>query len=182
MSEFSTIPALLSPLSTAAVLITAWWAAASDWYHWRIPNQLLAASMAVALMLAMFTADGITLRECLMGGVTGLALFMPFYLMGGMGAGDVKLLGVLGLHMGWVATLHVALISALVGGVWAIALLFARSPYGTWLSELGDGGASTRRTAEPRLKQDSRATLPYGVVIAIGCTLVMIAIEIYPHR
>lgn len=182
MSEFSTIPALLSPLSTAAVLITAWWAAVSDWYHWRIPNQLLAASTAAALMLAIFTADGLTLRECLLGGVTGLAMFMPFYLMGGMGAGDVKLLGVLGLHMGWLATLHVALISALVGGVWAITLLFIRSPYGAWLSELGEGSASIRRIAEPRLKQDSRATLPYGVVIAIGCTLVMIAIVMYPHR
>ena len=182
MNDFSTIPAPLSFLSTAAVLITVWWAALSDWYHWRIPNQLLAASTAAALMLAMFTADGITLRVCLLGGVTGLAVFMPFYLMGGMGAGDVKLLGVLGLHMGWLATLHVALISALVGGVWAIALLFTRSPHGTWISHLADRTRLSDRQPEPRLNKHSRATLPYGVVLAIGTTFVLIAIERYPYR
>jgi hypothetical protein len=30
--------------------------------------------------------------------------------------------------------------------------------------------------------KESRATLPYGVVIAIGSTLVLIAIEMYPNR
>lgn len=183
MTEFSTIPALLSPPSTVAVLTTAWLAAVSDWRYWRIPNQLLAASMAAALMLAMFTADSITLRDCLLGGVTGLLILMPFYLMGGMGAGDVKLLAVLGLHMGWLATLHVALISALVGGVWAIALLFTRSAYGEWMSVMADSWMrSQRRAPAPVMTKESRATLPYGVVIAIGSTLVLVAIEMYPQR
>lgn len=183
MSEFSTIPPVLSLTSTAAVLITAWLAAASDWKYWRIPNQLLAASMAAALMVSMFTTDSLTLRDCLLGGVTGLVILMPFYLMGGMGAGDIKLLGVLGMHMGWLATLHVALISALVGGVWAIALLFARSPYADWMSAMGEEMLySRKRIPAPRMLKDSRATLPYGVVIAIGSTLVLIAIEMYPNR
>ncbi len=183
MSEFSTIPPVLSFTSTAAVLITAWLAAASDWKYWRIPNQLLAASMAAALMVSMFTTDSLTLRDCLLGGVTGLVILMPFYLMGGMGAGDIKLLGVLGMHMGWLATLHVALISALVGGVWAIALLFARSPYADWMSAMGEEMLySRKRIPAPRMLKDSRATLPYGVVIAIGSTLVLIAIEMYPNR
>ena len=183
MSEFSTIPPVLSLTSTAAVLITAWLAAASDWKYWRIPNQLLAASMAAALMVSMFTTDSLTLRDCLLGGVTGLVILMPFYLMGGMGAGDIKLLGVLGMHMGWLATLHVALMSALVGGVWAIALLFARSPYADWMSAMGEEMLySRKRIPAPRMLKDSRATLPYGVVIAIGSTLVLIAIEMYPNR
>lgn len=164
------------------MLITVWWAAISDWYYWRIPNQLLAASTAVALMLAMFSPDSLTLRDCLLGGVTGLALFLPLYWMGGMGAGDVKLLAVLGLHMGWLGTLHVALISGLVGGVWAIVLLFVRSPAGSWISHLADSTRSTNRLPEPRLTHQSRATLPYGVVLAIGSTLVLIAIERYPFR
>lgn len=183
MTEFSTIPSVLSLPSSLAVLITAWLAAASDWRTWRIPNQLLAASVAAALMLAMFTADGITLRDCLLGGVTGLLILMPFYLMGGMGAADVKLLAVLGMHMGWLATLHVALISALVGGVWAIALLFTRSAYGEWISVMADGWIrSQRRAPAPIMTKQSRATLPYGVVIAIGSTLVLAAIETYPYR
>jgi prepilin peptidase CpaA len=183
MSEFSTIPPVLSFTSTAAVLITAWLAAASDWKHWRIPNQLLAASMAAALMFSMFTPDSLTLRDCLLGGVTGLVILMPFYLMGGMGAGDVKLLGVLGMHMGWLATLHVALISALVGGVWAIVLLFMRSPYGDWMSTIaGDYLRPRGRLPAPIMTRESRATLPYGVVIAIGSTFVLIAIETYPYR
>jgi len=183
MSDFSTIPPVLSFPSTAAVLITAWLSAASDWKHWRIPNQLLAASMAAALMFAMFLPDSLTLRDCLLGGIAGLLILLPFYLMGGMGAGDVKLLGVLGMHLGWLATLHVGLISALVGGVWAIALLFSRSPYGDWLSAIGEDMMDSRRhIPAPRMLKDSRATLPYGVVIAIGSTLVLIAIEMYPNR
>jgi Flp pilus assembly protein protease CpaA len=42
--------------------------------------------MAAALMFSMFTPDGLTLRDCLLGGVTGLVILLPFYLMGGMGA------------------------------------------------------------------------------------------------
>ena len=183
MSEFSTIPPVISFTSTAAVLITAWLAAASDWKHWRIPNQILAASMAAALMFSMFMPDSLTLRDCLLGGVTGLVILMPFYLMGGMGAGDVKLMGVLGMHLGWLATLHVALISALVGGVWAIFLLLSRSPYGDWISAIGTEMMGSRRhIPAPRMLKESRATLPYGVVIAIGSTLVLIAIEMYPNR
>jgi len=183
MSDFSTIPPVLSFPSTAAVLITAWLSAASDWKHWRISNQILAASMAAALLFTMFLPHGLTLRDCLIGGIAGLLILMPFYLMGGMGASDLKLLGVLGMHLGWLATLHVALISALVGGVWVIALLFARSPYGDWLSAIDDDMMDSRRhIPAQRMLKDSRVTLPYGVVIAIGSTLVLIAIEMYPNR
>jgi Flp pilus assembly protein protease CpaA len=77
----------------------------------------------------------------------------------------------------------VALISALVGGVWAIVLLFSRSPYGDWISAIGDEMMGTRKhIPAPRMLTESRATLPYGVVIAIGSTLVLIAIEMYPNR
>ncbi len=79
--------------------------------------------------------------------------------------------------------MSVALISALVGGVWAITLLFARSPYADWMSAMGEGMMySRKRIPAPQMLKDSRATLPYGVVIAIGSTLVLIAIEMYPNR
>jgi prepilin peptidase CpaA len=163
----------LSATGSAALLLTAWMAAGHDWASWRIPNSLLAGSATAAVMLALFAPDAAGLWFCLLGGVTGLALLLPFYIAGGMGAGDVKLLAVIGMHAGWMNLIEIALLSALIGGGWSVFLLYARSTAGGWMQSLQKG----RDAPAPLMRAGSRASIPYGVVIAIGVTLVIAAMQ-----
>ncbi len=163
----------LSATGSAALLLTAWMAAGYDWTSWRIPNSLLAGSAAAAVMLALFAPDTAGLWSCLLGGVTGLALLLPFYIAGGMGAGDVKLLAVIGMYAGWMNLIEIALLSALIGGGWSAFLLYARSPAGGWMQSL----QKSRDAYAPLMRADSRASIPYGVVIAIGTTLLITVMQ-----
>jgi prepilin peptidase CpaA len=56
------------------------------------------------------------------GWLVGVALFLPFFALGGMGAGDVKLLGTLGACLGPLTAVWVALYASLAGGLMALAV------------------------------------------------------------
>jgi prepilin peptidase CpaA len=88
----------------------------------RIPNALTfgAAVVAVAVnVLAMGSSGFMTAGG---GWLLGVVLFFPFFALGGMGGGDVKLLGAIGAWLGPEAVLHVAFYSAIAGGVLAVVV------------------------------------------------------------
>ena len=58
----------------------------------------------------------------LAGWLVGVALFFPVFALGGMGAGDVKLLGGVGAWLGPVAAVWVALYSGIAGGVMGLVV------------------------------------------------------------
>src|SRR5438876_165329 len=64
----------------------------------------------------------IGLLQGLYGLLTGLALFMPFYMLRAFGAGDVKLLGMVGVWFGPRPMIGVFLLTLLAGGVVALAM------------------------------------------------------------
>jgi leader peptidase (prepilin peptidase)/N-methyltransferase len=115
----------------------------------RLPNKIVLPSYGVGAILlgaaALLTAD----YDRLLGAGIGLAaMWLAYFLMailypGGMGFGDVKLAGVLGLFLGWLGwgPLIIGSFSAfLLGGVFALLLLVARRvtrkggiPFGPWM-------------------------------------------------
>jgi prepilin peptidase CpaA len=172
MQLFNT--AIDSPWVLAAVVITVTVAAWTDWHSWRIPNVLVAASMTASMMLALFEPESIGIRSCLLGGMTGLAVFMPLYVLKGMAAGDVKLLGVVGLYVGPAMVIDIAILSCLIGGVWALVLIDLRSGFGpvSWLVLRYKTSRCARQTVSAKSQSE---IIPYGVVIAAG-TLSSIAL------
>jgi leader peptidase (prepilin peptidase)/N-methyltransferase len=115
----------------------------------RLPNKIVLPAYVVGAVLlgsaALITGD----YERLLGAGIGLAtLWLAYFLMailypGGMGFGDVKLAGVLGLFLGWLGwgPLIVGSFAAfLLGGVFAVVLLVSRRvtrkggiPFGPWM-------------------------------------------------
>lgn len=101
--------------------------AASDVATRRIPNLLILAGAAVGLALR-FSAEGV---PGLLWGALGAAvclgvMLVPFALRLGVGGGDVKLLAVCGLYLGWRLGLYNVLGAHVLNGIIAVALGLVR--------------------------------------------------------
>jgi prepilin peptidase CpaA len=92
----------------------------------RIPN-LLTFGAAVAGIVVHVTLSGWSGFLLSVGGwFLGLALFLPFFVLGGMGGGDVKLLAALGAWLGPRDAFFLAIYASMAGGVMAIAVAGSR--------------------------------------------------------
>ena len=82
---------------------------AIDLEHFRLPNRILIATTVAGLPLLLLAAVADDrwhdLRDGLIGGLAGLGLLLAIHLVSprGMGMGDVKLAGVLGLFLGFLS-------------------------------------------------------------------------------
>jgi prepilin peptidase CpaA len=106
----------------ALALIVAGIGAAIDLQTRRIPNGLTFGGTVVAFVYFSSTSGLNGLGESAAGWATGIGLFLPLFLVGGMGAGDVKLLGVVGAWLGPKQALLCALYSVLAGGMLALVV------------------------------------------------------------
>jgi prepilin peptidase CpaA len=97
-------------------------AAGSDVATRRIPNALTFGAALTALAAHAWVGGWPGAAMALAGWAVGIALFLPVFALGGMGAGDVKLLGALGAWLGPLAALWVALYSGIAGGVMGLVV------------------------------------------------------------
>jgi prepilin peptidase CpaA len=161
---------------TLLVLVTL--ASVHDLASRRIPNRLLLLAWAVLLPLqGALGLDGLV--HTFAGAACGLLLFLPFYLVGGMAAGDVKLMATVGAFVGAAAAFEVAVLAWCAGGVMALAIIVARGHLRTVLATLRALlGLLLMRTAglpasAPAPARASAGGIPYGVAIA-AATIVLI--------
>lgn len=114
----------MTTYQVAAVVVAAL-AVVSDLKSRRIPNLLTfgAAGIAVAAHAA---SEGLTGgATAIAGWLVGVAIFIPVFALGGMGAGDVKLLGAIGALLGPRAAVWVCLFTGVAGGVMAVIVAVA---------------------------------------------------------
>ncbi len=71
--------------------------------------------------------QSISLPELLAGGGVGLLVFLPLYAVSAMGAGDIKLMTVVGTFLGVKGVLFSALFAALAGGLLALGFVLTRA-------------------------------------------------------
>ena len=163
---------------TLAVLLVVSVAVAFDVHTRRIPNALNFGAAAAAVCFAFFQAGVSGMTSALAGWVLGAALFFPFFALGGMGAGDVKLLAALGAWLGPIDAVYLAVFSSLAGGVAALVVSVLRGYLRQAFSNLWLMLMHWRvvgPTPVPGLTlRDGRAPrLAYAIPIAAGvlCTL-----------
>jgi prepilin peptidase CpaA len=112
------------------------------------------------------------------GTVVGMMLLLVLRNVGGMGAGDVKLLAGVGAWLGAVITLYAFAATAIVGGLMAIVMIL-RS--GRWekhyamAHQILNEWKTVRRPSElskiARERKPTMTLLPYGIPMAIGSIL-----------
>ena len=115
------------------------------------------------------------LMYSVIGTVVGLALLLPLYAIGGMGAGDVKLLAGVGAWVWGTSTLYAFAISAIVGGVIAVLMVVMRRKWFQhktqfWMicNEILTVKDPEKLAAIAAERKPSMLLLPYGIPIAIG--------------
>ena len=147
----------------------------------RIPNLLTYPTMVVGLAYHCLTngLDGFFLSA---GGLAlGIGIFILPYLMGGMGAGDAKLMGAVGSILGPRGVFIAFIFSGVVGGIYALILLIINHEYGKkFISRWGTVLKTFIFTGQFVLisasKKEEGPKLPYGIAIALG-TLFYVFLE-----
>ena len=143
-------------------------AALGDLRTRRIPNRLVALLAVLGLAYAI-SAEPL-LQGALSGGggmLIGLALWLPFYALGWLGAGDVKLFAAAGAWLGPVGAVEGALVGACAGAILALVWMIRSRGVKRTAETLGLA-AGTPSLLAPGEKDSRRSTLPYGIAMAFG--------------
>ncbi len=157
------------------VTVTLIVAAVIDGYQLKVPNWLTFPMIMSGWLYCGVVGGWEGLGLSLLGTVVGLALLLPLYAIGGMGAGDVKLLAGVGAWVGAMVTFYAFCLSAVVGGVIALLMVGYRR---TWkkhqdnvvmiLNELVTVRDPSQISELAAARKQSMLLLPYGIPIAIG--------------
>jgi len=156
-------------------------AVAFDLRSRRIPNRLVLAGIGTAFALHAIAAITGSLELAghawwapLAGLATGFAVLLPLYLLRATGAGDVKLMAMVGTFIGAPAVLNAALCTLVAGGLLSLVFMLGRGVAAQtlanvrflltgWMLRAGSGQGVR---LEPL--QATAARLPYAVAIALG--------------
>ena len=105
------------------------------------------------------------LPAALAGTAAGFGIFLVFYLLGGMGGGDVKLMAGFGALLGAGRLLQAAFLTALIGGLVAAAVLAVDGIRRWKKADAAEGSTAGKRAL----------FIPYAPAIASGVWLTLFA-------
>ena len=169
------LAALLDNWHVWLVTITLIVAAVIDGIQLKVPNWITFPMIISGWVFSGFTLGWEGVGLSLLGTAIGLGLLLPAYAIGGMGAGDVKLLAGVGAWMHGPHTFWAFVFTAVVGAILAVAMTvfqksFAkhRSQFFMILQEIMTVKDPNKLAAIAAERKSSMMLLPYGIPIAIG--------------
>ena len=136
----------------------------------RISNWIPCAAFAAGLILQTIQSGWRGAGSALLGTLAGAAVFLIFYLLGGMGGGDIKLMAGFGAVLGTQRLLEAALWTAGCGGLMAVAVIAVRSIRKFWTSR-SKAGLDSPDGGQRSAQADS---IPYAPAIAAGVWLSLV--------
>ncbi|WJN57602.1 prepilin peptidase [Pseudomonas sp. SO81] len=148
-------------------------AVVSDVRRHRIPNQLILAGLAVALTLQLYAGGIAGLGNLVLGMLIGFGLFIPLYALGGMAAGDVKLMAMAGAFMTPTHAVWMAFFSLIAGSLCGVLIILARGQLTLTLSRYWLILLS-RTPVAPAVDEVAGKPFPYSVAIFLGVLLALV--------
>ncbi len=141
----------------------------------RIPNWLNFSGMLSAIAFHGYVRGWEGVAFSVEGMLLGIGLLIVFYLAGGMGAGDVKLLGAVGAWLGPIGVFTAFLCIALVGGAYSVISLYrsgsGRDTILRYVSIFKHFLWTGRFSYVPPSQSEKIPDLHYGIAIALGTGL-----------
>ncbi|GAC1445517.1 MAG: prepilin peptidase [Chloroflexota bacterium] len=152
--------------------------AAYDMQSRRVPNFLTAPALILGLALHASVGGWHDLGAAALGALISGGIFFVLFLAGGMGAGDVKLIAAVACIAGLPQVASLLILTALAGGVMALALVLVRQRFRQTVSNVGALFTHHRlHGLEPHpelnVENKNNLRLPYAVAIAAGSALTM---------
>jgi len=169
----------LAPMG--ALLLASVW---TDVKGGKIPNQFVFSGLGLGILFntvlpkglgfASLLPGGLGLWAALAGAAIGLAVMLPLYFLRAMGAGDVKLMAMVGAFLGADDVVGAALCSFIAGGVlslgyaWKTGIL-RRTLQNVWLI-VYSGAIKMAGGGSPALDDapETAGKFPYAAAIAVG--------------
>ncbi|SDB29115.1 prepilin peptidase CpaA [Desulfonatronum thiosulfatophilum] len=142
----------------------------------KIPNIL---NLSLIIFAVFYNISATGFEGLLFSGVgltVGICMLLPVYTLGGMGAGDVKLMGAVGSMIGAKGVLISAIYTGLYGGLYALLILLIHRQYGRVLISRTWAVLKTFLLTRQYVPVDAphpikkKPKLCYGVAIALGTT------------
>jgi prepilin peptidase CpaA len=161
----------------------AWWpiliavmvATVTDLHSRRIPNWIVFPLLFGGIAVSIFGDTSVTFGQSMAGFSVGLGIAGALWWLGGLGAGDMKLVAAIGAWIGPDQLLVALLVTGLFGGVMAVlwALCYRRliecvrgtgELFSTWRTGI-------RPQAQFTLANPAKLKMPYAPAIAVGTIL-----------
>lgn len=159
-----------STIALLSILLLASW---TDLQQHRIPNILSLGGILLGIALQTWVSGVSGFAIGLTGAAVAMGILLPFYLLKGMGAGDVKLMGAVGAFLGPHNALLATGLSLAAGGLLGIIILTLRGGlkplavryYATLKCFLLTGKFSHQ---PPETGEVAATKFPYAAAIGIG--------------
>ena len=156
----------------SAVMI---WAAWIDGKELRVPNWLTFPMVLTGLIYGTCVGGWQGLGFALLGMCVGLLTMLPIYSVGGMGAGDVKLMAGLGAWLGYEVAFNAFLWTVIVGAIMALIMVAYtgewKKHYGNFLIIMTEFMTIRDPKKLSELAAERKPTmflLPYGIPMTIA--------------
>ncbi len=145
----------------------------TDLMERKIYNKVLLPGVLLALGLNLWEAGMAGMLASVKGLLIGLGIFLIPFLLGGIGAGDVKLMGFIGAVKGAIFVALTGLGTGVAGGLIALVILLREQRLLEALRRIGSSlflfwSVKNRDSLQALDQQEFSKTFPYGVAITCG--------------
>lgn len=177
-------PKLMGLLALVPMIVLLLLAAKQDIKSHRISNKIVLVGLVLGIVLNGILPEGWGFNTQIPGAIgwwaamkgvaVGMAVLLPLYLLSAMGAGDVKLMGMVGAFLGTNDVLGAVLATFVVGGVMALLIVLWSKQLSAMLHNVKYmlyGSAIKLSVGQAPLMNDlpvSVGKLPYAVAITLG--------------
>jgi len=186
VDQVQAVPVIIVLLAALATTVT-------DLWKFKIYNVVTVPLLISGLAYHFLVGGVAVLGNSLLGMFFGFGILFFFYVMGGMGAGDVKLMAAVGAWLGLPITFHVFIASSLAAGLYSVVLMvLSSSLVETWTNiqilclriavigrHLGTG-----QRIEALVKQPDRRlrVVPFAAMVMVGTVSLMFWYSYHPYH